>query len=69
VLAEAAVISDLSRRMPTPLVGPLILRVIPTLTPYLPPWLVPLLRVSYPNLRLVLQHRQRRDRCIEDAIG
>jgi LysR family hydrogen peroxide-inducible transcriptional activator len=53
-LAEADAIVVLSRQATVPLVGPLTLGVIPTLSPYLLPWLVPLLRRAYPDLRLIL---------------
>jgi LysR family hydrogen peroxide-inducible transcriptional activator len=64
VLAEADAIVELSRKMTAPLVGPLTLGVIPTLAPYLLPWLVPLLKVSYPDLRLIL-HEELTDSLIE----
>jgi len=54
VLAEADALVDLSRAATAPLAGPLTLGVIPTLGPYLLPWLVPLLKQTYPDLRLVL---------------
>ena len=54
VLAEADAIVELSRETTVPLVGPLTLGVIPTLSPYLLPWLVPLLKRAYPDLRLIL---------------
>jgi LysR family transcriptional regulator, hydrogen peroxide-inducible genes activator len=54
VLAEADAIVELSRETTAPLVGPLTLGVIPTLSPYLLPWLVPLLKRSYPGSRLIL---------------
>ena len=54
VLAEAEVIAALTREAAAPLVGSLTLGVIPTLAPYLLPWLMPLLKRSYPDVRLIL---------------
>ncbi|MBK8175760.1 MAG: LysR family transcriptional regulator [Rhodospirillales bacterium] len=54
VLAEADALVDLSRNTTAPLAGPLTLGVIPTLGPYLLPWLLPLLKRTYPDLRLIL---------------
>jgi LysR family transcriptional regulator, hydrogen peroxide-inducible genes activator len=54
VLAEADAIVELSRETTAPLVGPLTLGVIPTLSPYLLPWLMPLLKRTYPELQLIL---------------
>src|SRR5512132_2955865 len=65
VLAEAEAIIQLARGTPGPLVGPLSLGVIPTLGPYLLPWLVPLVKRSYPELRLII-HEDLTDDLIED---
>lgn len=54
VLIEADAIVEISRVTTAPLAGPLTLGVIPTLSPYLLPWLVPLLKRSYPHLRLII---------------
>ncbi len=64
VLAEAEVIAALTREAAAPLVGSLTLGVIPTLAPYLLPWLMPLLKRSYPDVRLIL-HEDLTDALIE----
>lgn len=64
MLAEAESIIELGRQRVGPLIGPLNLGVIPTLSPYLLPWLLPALRDAYPELKLTV-HEDLTDRLIE----
>jgi len=55
ILADTDAILDAGQRQSAPLAGSFRLGVIPTLCPYLLPWLVPVLRRTYPSLRLTVQ--------------
>ena len=54
VLEEAAKLRTLARATQDPMTGPLRLGSIPTLGPYLLPHLLPVIRKTYPQLRLLL---------------
>ena len=54
VLEEAAKLRTLARATQDPMTGPLRLGAIPTLGPYLLPHLLPVIRKTYPQLRLLL---------------
>jgi len=64
VLAEADSIVELARRKAGPLIGPLNLGVIPTLSPYLLPWLLPALKDAYLELKLIV-HEDLTDHLLE----
>ncbi len=58
ILAEKRVLKEIAQRYQDPMVGELHVGLIPTVAPYLLPRIMPVLKKSYPNLKLWLHEYQ-----------